>query len=176
MTFTGTPVRASLLNFDFSFTGSLTFPGTVTGEIDGLTNNATSSASSVYINSSSGIVPFSLPFDTIGSAFSNSFTVTDGEITNLNYLAQSSTYLISLNDLNGSINSFSVITPPQTIANSDGLTGLILAPDPEPSAIALLGTALGGFFLLRSRANRRDRQTRPGQPGGPLLFRRRGQP
>jgi hypothetical protein len=32
---------------------------------------------------------------------------------------------------------------------------------PEPSAIALLGTALAGFFLVRFRANRQDRRVEP---------------
>jgi|SRR5271166_4741114 len=155
------PAPASLLNFDFSFTGALSFPGTVTGEIDGLTNNAISAASAVYIDSSSSIVPFSLPFNTIGSAFlnSNSFTVTNGEITDVKYFAHSSTYLISLNDLNGAINSFLTVTPPQTIANDEGLAGLILTPDPEPSAIVLLGTAVAALFLLRSRVMLRNRRT-----------------
>jgi hypothetical protein len=33
---------------------------------------------------------------------------------------------------------------------------------PEPSAIALLGTGLAGFFLVRFRASRRDRRARAG--------------
>jgi hypothetical protein len=153
------PARASLFNFDFSFTGALSFPGTVSGEIDGLTNNATSAASAVYIDSSSSIAPFSLPFNTIGSVFLNSFTVTNGELTDVKYLAHSSTYLISLNDLNGAINSFLVVTPTQTIANGEGLAGLSLTPDPEPSALVLLGTAVAALFLFKSWVMLRNRRT-----------------
>jgi hypothetical protein len=65
--------RAGTVNFDFSFTGDL---GTVTGETNGLTVGATSSAAAVYVDSyPSGegyttVLPLS--FTTISN---NSFTV-----------------------------------------------------------------------------------------------------
>ena len=156
-----TPGRASLLNFDFSFAGAPSFPGTVTGEIDGLTNNATSSANAVYIDSSSSTAPFSLPFNTIEDAFSNTFTVTNGQITDLKYFAESITigYLISLNDQNREINALIVMSPPGTIANAGGPAGLVLTPAPEPSAALLLLTALAGLLLFRPWASRSRHQS-----------------
>jgi PEP-CTERM motif len=48
----------------------------------------------------------------------------------------------------------------------DGTVTYALAASavPEPSAFALLGTALAGLFLFKFRANRRGRQLRPHQP------------
>jgi hypothetical protein len=87
------------LTFDFSFTGGCNVAGspcTVTGEIDGLTNNAISAATAVIIDtvSSPAFTVLSLPFNTIcGSActiLSNSFTVTAGAITAEDFIASSS--------------------------------------------------------------------------------------
>jgi hypothetical protein len=165
---TTTPVCASLLNFDFSFTGSSFDPGTVTGEIEGLTNNSTSAASAVIIDTSSSPVPFSLPFNTIGDALINTFTVTNGQITDLMYDAVSFAPMmgyflqLNINERNNALSNDE--TGGEFIANMQGLSGItfvaLATPTPEPSAIALLGTALAGLFLVRSRANRRDRQTR----------------
>lgn len=59
---TTTTACASLM-FDFSFAG---VAGTVTGEIDGLIDNAHSAAEHVLIGSVTGITaPFALPYDTI---------------------------------------------------------------------------------------------------------------
>src|SRR5438045_3963614 len=78
-----TPAHATLLNFEFSFSGDSSHPGTVTGEIDGLTDNATSAASAVIIDTSSIPFGFPLPYK-IGSVGDNpvlnTFTVTNGQI------------------------------------------------------------------------------------------------
>jgi hypothetical protein len=95
------------LTFDFSFTnasGLGTDPGTVTGEIVGLSNNATSAATAVYIDSFPtapfllfGDGPFSLqlpegtPFNVISpfdQLLYNSFTVSDDQITNAEFSAK----------------------------------------------------------------------------------------
>jgi hypothetical protein len=81
--------QAGRLNFDFSFTGTFgnQIGGTVTGEIFGLTDNATGPASAVDIYSVPGSVVYgeTLPFNTMtaenGTVNSNSFTVVNGEIT-----------------------------------------------------------------------------------------------
>jgi hypothetical protein len=84
------PARAGLLNFSFSFTDDPTVgttPGTVTGEIDGLSDNSTSAASDVIIDT----VPAALdnlegplPIDLTAAGWTfllNSFTVSGGQIT-----------------------------------------------------------------------------------------------
>jgi len=74
------------LSFDFSFTNTIGFPfmpGTVTGHIDGLMDNATGPATAVFIDSAPSAfnlpLPFSLPIPIPGTNF-NSFTVTSGMI------------------------------------------------------------------------------------------------
>jgi hypothetical protein len=79
--------QAGTLNFDFSFTATFgtQIGGTVTGEIFGLTDNATGPASAVDIYSVPGSVVYgeTLPFNamTVGTVNSNSFTVVSGGIT-----------------------------------------------------------------------------------------------
>jgi len=91
------PSPGHALTFDFSFgcafgcTNVAPFGGTVTGEIDGLTNNATSAATAVIIDGyPSGLfsASFTLPpapfttFPNINDSVSeNNFTVTGGVIT-----------------------------------------------------------------------------------------------
>ncbi len=90
-----TGAHAGALSFDFSFSnnGKFSFPsidGEVTGEIVGLTNNATSAASQVYVftyPSGLGSSP-ATPFDaTTLPVSSNSFTVVDGVITSGSFFA-----------------------------------------------------------------------------------------
>jgi len=97
------PSPGYALNFDFSFTGGCNVgsgcPATVTGEIDGLSDNATSAATAVYIDSVSNAaftLPSPLPFDTIcGSnclVTLNSFTVTAGVLTAESFDASSNLF------------------------------------------------------------------------------------
>jgi hypothetical protein len=77
MLLVGTATAASALTFDFSFSddgslGPFDIPGTVTGEITGLANNATSAATHVYIDtapSALGLTP--PPFGPISEFFNN---------------------------------------------------------------------------------------------------------
>lgn len=85
--------RASALDFDFSITNTLGYnAGTVTGEIIGLSNNATSSATAVIITNypmGTGLtdpspLPFTIP---AGDVVSNTFTVSNGVIDALDFNA-----------------------------------------------------------------------------------------
>jgi hypothetical protein len=75
------------LTFDFSFTNvSGDTPGTVTGVIAGLVDNATSQASLVIIESVPSVLPIPTPRPLFpGFALSNSFTVVNGTITSALY-------------------------------------------------------------------------------------------
>ena len=81
-----TPGHALSFNFSFSNTTAGDIPGTVTGEIDGLQDNATGPATAVFINSSPaffGFTNFSVPLPGPGNGV-NSFTVTSGMIVDTN--------------------------------------------------------------------------------------------
>jgi hypothetical protein len=90
----GLPLSSSAADkFLFSFGNALgDIPGTVTGEIFGLTNNATSAATNVVIRSYptelQGLpaAPFSIPRHFAIRA--NQFTVSNDVITNATYLAE----------------------------------------------------------------------------------------
>jgi hypothetical protein len=87
------------LTFDFSFTNTApgVTPGTVTGEIVGLSDNATSAATAVIINSypsALGTIPtpinlFSYPLiaGNPNSIAANSFSVSGGQITASDFYA-----------------------------------------------------------------------------------------
>jgi hypothetical protein len=64
---------------------------------------------------------------------------TNDKITDLKHLAYSSAYLLSLNDLNGALNSFSAVTPSADDRQQRGSDGDDPHPHPEPSGIALFG-------------------------------------
>jgi hypothetical protein len=78
-----TPAHA--LSFDFSFTMTSGFtPGTVTGHIDGLQDNATGPATAVFIDSAPPVFNLTTPISVpIAGASGNSFTVTSGMIAPL---------------------------------------------------------------------------------------------
>ena len=78
-----TPVYASTLSFDFTFTDVANGAGVVTGIISGLMDNATSSATSVQVISTTG------GFGTgeyVGTPTVNTFTVSSGVITSFAFL------------------------------------------------------------------------------------------
>src|ERR1700693_5756592 len=102
-------VNAQMLNFDFSFTSDTRggfaddlYPGTVTGRIIGLTNNTTSSASAVYIDTVTiddpGLfVPIGPSYNTAPDLSSpNQFTVTNGKMTAANYAAGDITEFVEI--------------------------------------------------------------------------------
>jgi hypothetical protein len=84
MALVSTPGHA--LNFNFSFTNVTgNTPGTVTGEIDGLTDNTTGPATAVFIDSAPSV--FNLPTHLRVGGFPtfNTFTVSSGIITDSDY-------------------------------------------------------------------------------------------
>jgi hypothetical protein len=89
-------LHANLLDFDFSFTNTIgDVSGTVTGEIVGLSDNSTSSASQVLIESfPSGLdnIFASLPIDatTWDQQYQNSFTVVGGQVVSGGFWAEQS--------------------------------------------------------------------------------------
>ena len=167
------PGHASTLNFTFSFTGGTSvspFTGTVTGEIDGLTNNATSAASAVIIDTVTPAAltnPSPLPFNTFcGSnclVTSNSFTVTAGVITAYDF-AVGSTTLTGLWELELGAGTF-----PESFSNGTGVTQINIidqsaitfapvtpvATTPLPAALPLFATGLGALGLFGWRRKRK---------------------
>ena len=152
MLFGATYAHAKVLDFKFSFSdnGSQGFifevPGTVTGEITGLINNATSAAIAVFMDSAPAALGFHLPYDTTTGGFvvSNLFTVSDGHVVGDNYDVNGTVALIFglssyANYVEGPIG--------YETGNFDGLDGIAFTAIPEPStrALMLLGFAGLGF-------------------------------
>jgi hypothetical protein len=93
------PAVAATLDFDFTFSnvvgtiGGNAFSGTVTGEIVGLVNNTTSSATALYIDSypaglgALGTVPIDVP---LPSAADNRFTVSGGVLSGVYFVVAAS--------------------------------------------------------------------------------------
>lgn len=165
----GAPAAHAQLNFNFTITGDTTqYPvaGTLTGEIFGLTDNTTSSASSVLLLSfpsalNTGVLfPMSAPVDI--TAFDiqviNSFTVVNGQITTGSFYAGNSNpsqiFAILVGPTNG-INNQGNIS-----GNNNGVAGVTFSPadaTPEPGSVALLvgmGTMGAGFLARRKKAQK----------------------
>jgi PEP-CTERM motif len=164
------PVRANPV-FDFSFvvTGGSAGSGTVTGEILGLLDNATSAATDVIITGmpvgAPGFAP-ALPIDIFAlspSVSSNDFTVADGEITSGTFTAsfgpegndrlqlvpgtggQGFPGDLSFDDPDNFMNMWSAID------FNAAAVSYTLASVPEPSAIGVVGMALFGLTMARRR-------------------------
>ena len=151
------PAHAGL-NFDFSFNSTTNDPGTVTGEIFGLTDNATSAATDLVIDSyPAGFSAPAVPWDVFSSPSvspDNSFTVSGGQITaadsRIEFLGE-----FGLNILGGL--NFLEVGAAEWL-NKGGFAGVTYTADPpatntpEPTSIALL---LSGLFGLRLIGRRR---------------------
>ena len=153
LTLTG-GAQAAPLNFLFSITGGTSNPGTVTGEIFGLQNNATGAATDVQVFTATGITAPS-PIIDFGAASTggDSFTVANGVLTNDMYGENNGNYSLFLND---SANLFTKVSGSTNIGNSSGFAGATYtaAPVPEPVSMSALG--LSAMALLgRRRITRR---------------------
>jgi hypothetical protein len=146
------------LDFYFSFiNGNGNVSGTVTGEIFGLTDDTTSGATDVVIDSypaglSLPAVPWDIFNDSNYTNVGNGFTVSGGVITAAFFaeldFADSSSF--SLNDegfnnvidLNGN-----------AVENEGGFKGATYTavPTPEPASIVLLLSGMFGLRLIRRR-------------------------
>jgi hypothetical protein len=165
------PARAGLLNFSFSFTTvphqDGTTPGTVTGEIEGLSDNSTGAASDVIIEtapsalggiSTEGPLPIDLNASGWVSIF-NSFTVSGGQITDASFfaVAADSNAGIFLNVSGDNLVTFD--DEVTTVANEGGFAGatyapLVAAPSvPEPASfqVGFASLPILGFWFWKRR-------------------------
>jgi hypothetical protein len=166
--------EASLV-FDFSFTNTAgTLPGTVTGQILGLTNNNTGPATHVLIDtfpSEFEIQLISSPVDvTAWTLKANSFTVTNGQVTAADFNAQFGDFstmggngaALMLDYGSNGRNELVAAIPAVSydLLNFNGLPGANIVPEtsppptPEPASFAFLASgflAFGGFRLCRRR-------------------------
>jgi hypothetical protein len=165
------PARAGLLNFSFSFTNDPSYgktAGTVTGEIEGLSDNSTGAAADVIIETApSALGGIStegpLPIETIASGWNNpiinSFTVSGGQITAASFFAVSS-YGHAALILNFSGENLLTFDKNNTyVKNSGGFAGATYAPlvaapaVPEPASfqIGLASLPIVGLWLWKKR-------------------------
>jgi hypothetical protein len=144
-----TASHAGPLDFMFSFSNTIgNVSGTVTGEVFGLTDNATGPASNVVVDSypaALGLPAPPLAFFT--NILINSFTVTNEMIIAARYLADNTADTAGL-ILNSPPENGLATNSGTTVINIDGFAGVTytpLQPVPEPSSVTVLGT---GFGLL----------------------------
>lgn len=162
--------QAGTLNFDFSFTNTFgNTGGTVTGEIFGLTNNATSAASAVDIYSvPAGYVVYgeTLPFNTMTAAnvsiSLNSFTVVNDAITDAEFSAgvdqpfPGPDWLLMLETDNYyDMGSIEVGKNGLQVQTFNAKFTLETATTPLPAALPLFASGFGALGLLGWRRKRK---------------------
>jgi PEP-CTERM motif len=156
------------LNFYFSVTNTVgDVPGTFTGEIFGLTDNATSSASSVVIQS----IPAGMnnlvspPIDATlwDQQYQNSFQVVNGQVVDGGFWAQQTVngflhgYQLYINGADGPYNFLNLDGVDDTfVRGDDGLAAANITPAsvPEPASCILAGLGamcVAGYTTMRRR-------------------------
>ncbi|MDJ0649240.1 MAG: hypothetical protein QNJ60_11095 [Xenococcaceae cyanobacterium MO_188.B19] len=125
---------ANALDFTFSFsnvTGSV--PGTVTGTLGGLNDNATGAATSLELTSfPAGLGTLEAGNNVLAWSFqsANSFTVTNGSITAANFFATdgiSDGLCLNTSCFAGLSNALTLDTASTNTGNNDGFSGVTFA-------------------------------------------------
>lgn len=154
---------AALLNFDFTLV-QLGGSEKVTGEITGLTDNATSTPSHFYIQTATAGFPATLPIDLASDAISpgNVITVSNDKIIGFDYANSSSNlkfdfytgFDLYMHFSDGSFNIANL-----DLTNSDpllsvGFTASLVPASavPAPPTLPLLTVALASVWLVRRRS------------------------
>ncbi|WP_088329931.1 PEP-CTERM sorting domain-containing protein [Lacimicrobium sp. SS2-24] len=147
------------LIFDFSFTDILNGGGVISGEILGLSDNATGAASSLRILANSG--GFGVG-EYVGNPSLNSFTVVNGVLTNVSFVSygsnnaapdivDSSFYWKTLEGIGLTNSDFFVSADPRSSASL--AISLRKVNVPEPGTVILLSLGIAGLFASRYRKN-----------------------
>jgi hypothetical protein len=170
---TKTTASAAILDFNFSFT-DIGGQGTVTGEVDGLSDNSTGPASKVILDSFPAVLgpPFllgsicSTPCNTAASPWMvippNDFTVSNGQVTSASFdsfffNASGPNPVIFFTGLTGELggptagNNLAGLSGPATF------TAITTPTTPLPAALPLFATGLGALGLLGWRRTRKSR-------------------
>jgi len=151
--------RATLLDFDFSFTGNPDLKndiaGTVTGEIIGLQDNTANQVPlDIIIISAPAALGFAPNYDLADNgwnlAIDGTITVSDGQITSAtDYVAAPNALgvALALNGLGEGENGFGSINGGSNVHNLGGFSGATYAAVPEPSQYGLfIFLAVAGFI------------------------------
>jgi hypothetical protein len=152
--------NASLI-FDFAFTDANNNV-LVTGEIFGLENDATGTASGITLLTNNVLFPFADLLDDANDVLKNVFTVSDNKLTSANFNIQNNTngetYLISAFYLEfnptltmNNVQIQMLWRPQLDNVQLSGTFDAVLRQVPAPSTIILLSLGIAGLFLSRHR-------------------------
>jgi hypothetical protein len=149
-----TSSQAQALDFSFSFFGTIgTTTGTVSGEIFGLANNATSAATDLVIDSLPPSFGFATPYDMFPTTpAANFFTVSNGVIIDGQFGAFDPTHTFEFG-LNFATQNVVKDPAGATTYNNLGFAGATYSAVAvrEPVSWALLISGIAGLRLLRRR-------------------------
>lgn len=169
---------SAVISFEFSFSNDPAWgnvPGTVTGRILGLVDNATSTATGAFIDTAPdalGYGPFPVDvFSRFPVISENSFTVVGGVMTDASFLAQSQDNLGSgfpgpawlYININGSTNFLDANdnNNQEFVWNEGGLNGVTFTPIVVPGPLAISGAAMAFGFSRKLRKRIKGRPQPP---------------